>query len=162
GESGTGKEGAAEAIHAASPREGGPFVVVDCASVPPGLIESELFGHEKGAFTGASSRRLGAFEEAAGGTVFLDEIGDLPLDLQAKLLRVLERKEIKRIGSNQMRPVDVRVIAATNRDLRADVNAGRFRPDLFFRLGVVHITLPPLRVRVDDIPVLVDKLLAEL
>jgi DNA-binding NtrC family response regulator len=162
GESGTGKEGAAEAIHAAGARRDGPFVVVDCAAALPSLVESELFGHEKGAFTGASARRLGAFEEAVGGTVFLDEIGELPLDIQAKLLRVLERKEVKRLGSNQMRQVDVRVIAATNRDLRADVNAGRFRPDLFFRLSVVRITLPPLRGRVEDIPLLVDKLLAQL
>ena len=162
GESGTGKEGAAESIHAAGARKDKPFVVVDCAAVPPALIETELFGHERGAFTGAVARRVGAFEAAAGGTVFIDEIGELPLELQARLLRVLERKEVKRVGSNEMKPVDVRVIAATNRDLRADVNAGRFRPDLFFRLSVVRITLPPLRDRLDDIPLLVDRLLAQL
>ena len=159
GETGTGKEGAAEALHALSPRRDKPFVVVDCAAIPASLMESELFGHDKGAFTGASARRIGAFEEADGGTVFLDEIGELPLDLQPKLLRVLERKEIRRIGTNQMAPVDVRVVAATHRDLRAAVNNREYRADLYYRLSVVRITLPPLRERVEDVPLLVDRLL---
>jgi transcriptional regulator with GAF, ATPase, and Fis domain len=155
GETGTGKEGAAEAIHLASPRRDRPLIVVDCASIPGNLMESELFGHAKGAFTGASGQRIGAFEEADGGTIFLDEIGELPLELQPKLLRVLERKEIRRIGSNPVTPVDVRVVAATHRDLRAAVNHGTFRADLYFRLSVVRIRLPPLRERPEDIPALV-------
>jgi DNA-binding NtrC family response regulator len=162
GETGTGKEGAAEALHLASPRKEKPLVVVDCGAIPANLLESELFGHEKGSFTGASAQRIGAFEEAAGGTIFLDEIGELPADLQPKLLRVLERKEIRRVGSNAMRPVDVRVVAATHRDLRAAVNDGRFRSDLYFRLAVVRVELPPLRARRDDMPLLVERLLRKL
>ncbi|HZS38571.1 MAG TPA: sigma 54-interacting transcriptional regulator [Polyangia bacterium] len=159
GETGTGKGEAAEAIHAASARRAQPMLVVDCGAIPENLLESELFGHEKGAFTGAETRRIGAFEEASGGTIFLDEIGELSPDLQPKLLRVLENREIRRVGTNTYRPVDVRVIAATNRDLRAEVNAGRFRPDLFFRLAVVKIPLPSLRQRPEDLPVLVERLL---
>jgi two-component system response regulator GlrR len=156
GETGTGKEGAAESIHRASSRAEQPFVVVDCSAMPAALLESELFGHEKGAFTGATSRRVGAFEEADGGTVFLDEVGELPPDLQPKLLRVLERREIRRLGQNQHKSVNVRVLAATNRDLRAEVNREKFRADLYFRLAVVKIALPPLRARLEDIPTLVD------
>jgi DNA-binding NtrC family response regulator len=159
GETGTGKGEAAEAIHAASARKSAPMIVVDCGAIPENLLESELFGHEKGAFTGAEARRIGAFEEASGGTIFLDEIGELSPDLQPKLLRVLENREIRRVGTNTYRPVDVRVIAATNRDLRAEVNAGRFRPDLYFRMAVVKIPLPPLRQRPEDIPILVERLL---
>ena len=159
GETGTGKEGAAEALHLCSPRRDKPLVVVDCASIPANLIESELFGHEKGSFTGATAHRIGAFEEADGGTVFLDEIGELPIDLQPKLLRVLERKEIRRVGTNAMSRVDVRVIAATHRDLRAAVNERKYRADLYFRLSVVRIALPPLRERAEDIPLLVRRLL---
>src|SRR5690606_10590961 len=160
GETGTGKEGAAEALHVTSARRAGPLVVVDCSALPSSILESELFGHEKGAFTGATSRRVGAFEEANGGTIFLDEIGELPLDLQPKLLRVRERREIRRLGTNTMIPVDVRVVAATNRDLRADVDRGEFRSDLYFRLAVVKVKLPPLRHRLEDIPILAERLLA--
>jgi len=155
GETGTGKEGAAEALHLGSPRRDRPLTVVDCGAIPANLMESELFGHAKGAFTGATGPRIGAFEEADGGTIFLDEIGELPLELQPKLLRVLERKEIRRVGSNSLTPVDVRVVAATHRDLRSAVNHGTFRADLYFRLSVVRIRLPPLRERADDIPTLV-------
>jgi DNA-binding NtrC family response regulator len=155
GETGTGKEGAAEGIHAASPRRDGPFVVVDCSAIPENLLESELFGHERGAFTGANERRIGAFEEASGGTIFLDEIGELPLNLQPKLLRALEQREVRRVGGTGVQKVDVRVVAATNRDLRAEINAGRFRPDLFFRLAVIKVRLPSLRERPDDLQVLV-------
>ena len=162
GESGTGKELAAEAIHTEGPRRDGPFVVVDCGAIPSGLLEAELFGHEAGAFTGATSTRTGAFEAASGGTVFLDELGELALDLQPKLLRVLDRREIQRIGGVHRIPVDVRVIAATNRDLKAEVNAGRFRADLYFRLAVLTVTLPPLRERLADVPVLVDAVLEAL
>ncbi len=162
GETGTGKSQAALAVHRKSARSEGPFVIVDCGAILGNLLESELFGHEKGAFTGAADRRIGAFEEAAGGTLFLDEIGELPLDLQPKLLRALEAREVRRVGSNAYRPVDVRVIAATNRDLRADVNAGRFRADLYFRLAVVTIAMPPLRRRPEDLPALVEEILASL
>jgi two-component system response regulator GlrR len=162
GETGTGKGQAAEAIHQASGRSSAPFIVVDCGAIPANLLESELFGHEKGSFTGADARRRGAFEEAAGGTIFLDEIGELPVDLQPKLLRVLENRQVRPLGANVHRPVDVRIIAATNRDLRAEVNQGRFRSDLFFRLSVVRITLPPLRQRPEDLPFLVSKLLRRL
>jgi DNA-binding NtrC family response regulator len=162
GETGTGKGEAAEAIHAASQRRDRRLVVVDCGAIPENLLESELFGHEKGAFTGAVDRRVGAFEEASGGTIFLDEIGELSLDLQPKLLRVLQNREIRRVGSNSHRPVDVRVIAATNRDLRAEVNAGRFRPDLYFRMAVVRVQMPPLRQRPEDIPLIVEKILDEI
>jgi transcriptional regulator with GAF, ATPase, and Fis domain len=154
GETGTGKGLLAEAIHAASRRAAGPLVVIDCASIPPSLVEGELFGHIKGAFTGADSSRPGAFEAAAGGTIFLDEIGELPLDLQPKLLRALEEKSIKRIGSQTTTALDVRVLAATNRDLRTEVNAGRFRADLYYRLHVVRLRLPPLRERREDIVLL--------
>ncbi|MBK9001370.1 MAG: sigma 54-interacting transcriptional regulator [Myxococcales bacterium] len=155
GETGTGKDVAAEGIHQASPRRDANLVVVDCGAVPANLLESQLFGHERGAFTGADQRRVGAFEEASGGTVFLDEIGELPLELQPKLLRVLEKKQITRLGSNQPRPVDVRIVAATNRDLRAMVNSGQFREDLYYRLAVVRVRLPALRERPEDIPGLV-------
>ena len=160
GETGTGKGRAAESIHRASARRDQPFMVVDCGSIPANLLESELFGHEKGAFTGAETRRIGVFEEAEGGTIFLDEIGEMPPELQSKLLRVLENREVRRVGSNGFRPVNVRVVAATNRDLRAEVNAGRFRSDLYFRLAVVRIELPSLRRRPEDIPMLVESFLA--
>ncbi len=159
GETGTGKSRAARSIHEASARKGNPFLVVDCGAIPTPLLESELFGHEKGSFTGATGRRLGVFEEAAGGTVFLDEIGELPAELQPKLLRVLEDREIRRVGSNTHARVDVRIIAATHRDLRAEVNTGRFRSDLFFRLAVLRIGMPALRERPDDLPSIVDELL---
>ncbi len=162
GETGTGKSRAAQAIHQLSSRKDRPFIVVDCSAIPSNLLESELFGHEKGAFTGATSRRIGAFEEASGGTIFLDEIGELPGELQPKLLRVLENREIRRIGSNTHQPVDVRIIAATNQDLRAAVNVGHFRPDLYFRLAVVKIHVPALRERPEDIPALVDQVLSSL
>ena len=161
GETGTGKGRAAESIHRASARRDQPFMVVDCGSIPANLLESELFGHEKGAFTGADSRRIGVFEEADGGTIFLDEIGEMPQELQPKLLRVLENREVRRVGSNAFRPVNVRVVAATNRDLRAEVNAGRFRSDLYFRLAVVRIELPPLRRRPEDIAMLVEAFLSQ-
>ena len=161
GETGTGKEAAAESIHRESPRREEPFVVVDCGAIPPTLLESELFGHERGAFTGAEAQRTGAFEAAHRGTIFLDEIGELSPDLQPKLLRALERREVKRVGANQYAPADVRVIAATNRDLRAEVDARRFRPDLYYRLAVVQIRMPTLRERRDDLPVLVASLLAD-
>jgi transcriptional regulator with GAF, ATPase, and Fis domain len=160
GETGTGKGKVADAIHQGSVRASKGFLVVDCAAIPANLLESELFGHEKNAFTGANERRVGVFEEANGGTVFLDEIGEMPLDLQPKLLRVLESREVRRVGSNHHQKVDVRIVAATNRDLRAEVNAGRFRSDLYFRLAVLKIELPPLRQRPDDIPALAENLLS--
>lgn len=159
GETGTGKEILAEEIHKHSARAGKPFVVIDCASLARDIIESELFGHKKGAFTGANNDRIGAFEFADGGTVFLDEIGELGSELQPKLLRVLEKKEIRRVGSNSVKSIDVRIISATNRKLENEVNSGRFREDLYFRLSVVHLELPPLRRRKEDIPVLVRKFL---
>ncbi len=162
GETGTGKSQAAESIHKLGARRSHSFLVVDCGAIPANLLESELFGHEKGAFTGADTRRIGVFEEAKGGTVFLDEIGELPTELQPKLLRVLESREIRRLGTNTYLPVDVRVIAATNRDLRAEVNAGRFRPDLYYRLAVFKIAVPPLRQRPEDIPPIAEKMLASL
>ena len=160
GETGTGKDAAAESIHEQSARRAKPLRVIDCGALPAQLIESELFGHERGAFTGAAAARAGAFEAADGGTVFLDEIGELPIELQPKLLRVLERREVKRLGATEHRAVDVRVIAATNRDLREEINARRFRPDLYWRLAVVTVVLPPLRDRREDLPLLVDNLIA--
>ena len=162
GETGTGKDTAAEAIHAASARAQQPFVVLDCAALAAGVAESELFGHVAGAFTGAEHDRAGVFEAAAGGTVFLDEIGELPLALQPKLLRALERREIQRVGESRPVPIAARVIAATHRDLRRDVNTGRFRADLYYRIAVMQIQLPPLRERGDDLPLLIEALLAEL
>jgi DNA-binding NtrC family response regulator len=161
GETGTGKEVVAQTIHKLSPRASGPIMVFDCGAVPDNLIESELFGHEKGSFTGAIMTRQGLFEMAHGGTLFLDELGELPLDLQPKLLRALEQREIRRVGGSKAIKVDVRIIAATNRNLEDEVKAGRFRQDLFYRLSVVRVFLPPLRERIDDIPLLVKHFLAD-
>lgn len=159
GETGTGKERIARSIHDASRRDSKPYVVLDCSSIPSDLMESYVFGHEKGAFTGAVSQNQGAFEQANGGTLFMDEIGELDISLQPKLLRVLENREFKRVGGTKTIRTDVRVIAATNRDLREMVNEGTFREDLYFRLGVINIVLPPLAARKDDIPLLVDAFL---
>ncbi len=156
GETGTGKSMIAELIHRMGPRSAGPFVVVDCGALAPSLIESELFGHEKGAFTGAGERRLGAFESAQGGTVFLDEIGELPLELQPKLLRAIEDRTVRRLGSAAPVQLDVQVIAATNRDLRRAVAGGAFRADLYYRLEAVCLVVPPLRERREDIPQLIE------
>jgi transcriptional regulator with PAS, ATPase and Fis domain len=161
GETGTGKDLVAEAIHRASPRSEGPFVVFDAAAVAPSLVESELFGHERGAFTGASTARAGVFEQAHHGTIFLDELGELPKDLQPKLLRALEKRQVRRVGGSRTMDVDVRVIAATNRNLRSEVARGQFREDLYFRLATAHVVVPPLRDRMDDLPLLVERFLAE-
>ncbi|MET0389025.1 MAG: sigma 54-interacting transcriptional regulator [Polyangiales bacterium] len=160
GETGTGKDVAAESIHHASERAQGPYVVFDCSAVAPTLIESELFGHERGAFTGAVQARAGVFEEAHGGSLFLDEIGELPKDLQPKLLRALEKRQVKRLGSQRMLPIDVRIIAATNRNLAAEVRADTFRQDLYYRIAGARVQMPPLRERVEDLPLLVAHFLA--
>jgi len=157
GETGTGKEVVAKSVHAASDRKGGPFVVLDCGSIPATLAESILFGHEKGSFTGATERKKGALAEAHGGTLFLDELGELPIDLQPKLLRALAERQVKRVGGSTFEPIDVRVLAATRRDLGAEMNAGRFRSDLFFRIAQVRVELPALRERLGDLPLLVEE-----
>jgi len=162
GESGTGKSLVARILHRQSPRRSGPFVEINCGAIPPGLIESELFGHARGAFTGAGRERAGLFEEARGGTVLLDEVAELPLELQVKLLTVLEQHRVRRVGENRDRPVDVRVVAATNTDLASAVRRGRFREDLFYRLNVISLTVPPLRQRREDILPLARRFLAEL
>jgi transcriptional regulator with PAS, ATPase and Fis domain len=162
GETGTGKDVAAHVIHEKSPRAARPFVVFDCGSVPPNLMESELFGHERGAFTGAYGVHVGVFERARGGTVFLDELGELPLELQSRLLRVLDERMVRRVGGSQPIPVDVRVVAATNRDLQAMVAEKRFRRDLYFRIAAAVINLPPLRERQEDIAELARQLLVDL
>ena len=161
GETGVGKELVAQELHRASTRAGGPLIVLDCAGVTPNLVESELFGHVRGAFTGAHADRKGVFERAHGGTVLIDEIGELPLELQPKLLRVLESKSVSPVGGSGRLPVDFRLLAATNRDLRAEVEAGRFRADLFFRINVISVSVPPLRERRGDIPALMSHFLAE-
>jgi DNA-binding NtrC family response regulator len=162
GETGTGKDVLAHALHAESSRAAGPFVVFDCGAVAPNLAESELLGHERGAFTGAVATYAGAFERANGGTLFLDEIGELPLDLQPRLLRVLESRRVRRVGGTQDRQLDVRIICATHRDLRADVAAARFRQDLYFRLAAAVVAVPPLRDRLEDLSLLVPGLLEDL
>ena len=162
GETGTGKELVAQAMHLASPRARKPFVVVDCGSIPPTLAEATLFGHERGAFTGAIDKRLSPFQEADGGTIFLDELGELPLDVQPKLLRALAERRIKPVGGSAYREVDVRVLAATRRDLVRAVNSGGFRSDLYFRIAQIKIELPALRQRLEDIPILVRRMLKDL
>jgi DNA-binding NtrC family response regulator len=162
GETGTGKGLLAEDLHGASPRAGGPFVVIDCGAIPPNLIESELFGHARGAFTGAHAARVGAFEAAQGGTVFLDEIGELPLAMQPNLLRALEERVIRRVGTVDPVRLNVRILAATHKDLRDAVNRRTFRSDLYYRLNVVRVTLPPLRDRVEDIPLLITRFYEQL
>lgn len=156
GESGTGKELAARSIHTCSQRKSKPFVAVNCGAIPENLIESELFGHKKGSFTGAISDRAGLFEQAEGGTLFLDEIGELPLLMQTKLLRVLQEREFKRVGDSVIRKADVRIISASNRDLESQVNRDTFREDLFYRLNVIQLLMPPLRERIEDIPLLIE------
>ena len=162
GETGTGKDVLAHALHEQSTRAAGPFVVFDCGSVAANLAESELFGHERGSFTGAIGTHFGAFERANGGTLFLDEIGELPIDLQPRLLRVLETRRVRRVGGSQERQLDVRVVSATNRQLRGEVSAGKFREDLFFRLAAAVVPVPPLRARTHDLPWLVRDLLRDL
>jgi transcriptional regulator with PAS, ATPase and Fis domain len=162
GETGTGKDVLAHAVHEKSSRAVGPFAVFDCGSVAASLAESELFGHERGSFTGAIGTHLGAFERADGGTLFLDEIGELPIDLQPRLLRVLETRRVRRVGGSQERQLDVRVVAATNRQLREEVSAGKFREDLYFRLAGAIVPVPPLRARLDDLPWLIRDLLHDL
>jgi len=161
GESGVGKELVARALHSRSSRKGGPFVAINCGAIPENLLESELFGHKKGAFTDATSDKRGLFEEATNGTLFLDEIGELPLNLQVKLLRVLQEENIRRLGDSRDVKVDVRIVAATHRDLAAEVSAGRFREDLFYRINVLHVAIPPLRERREDVPLLVDHFVAK-
>ena len=160
GKTGTGKELTAEGLHEHSARNDGPYIVVDCAAIPEELIESELFGHVKGAFTGAQADRAGAFEAAHKGTIFIDEIGELPLELQARILRVLEKQQLKRVGSNKQRQVDVRIIAATNRTLEKEVERGRFRQDLFYRLNVLKVEIPSLKDRPSDLEPLIKMFLA--
>jgi len=162
GESGTGKEVLARRLHDLSDRRGGPFVPINCAAIPEALFESELFGHEKGAFTGAAERRAGCFELASGGTLLLDEIGEMPASTQGQLLRVLEDRKVRRLGSSREIDVDVRIIAATNRDLRTAIEKGDFREDLYFRLNVFEVNLPPLRERPEDIPGITSALIREL
>jgi DNA-binding NtrC family response regulator len=162
GESGTGKELVARAIHRGGPRRSGPFVAINCAAIPASLQESELFGHERGAFTGATQTRLGCFERARGGTLLLDEVGEMSPATQAVLLRTLQERTVRRVGGSQEVPVDVRIVCATHRDLRSEVDSGRFREDLYFRLVVYPIHLPPLRDRVEDIPGLVTHFLEKL
>ena len=162
GESGTGKELLARAIHESSPRKSKPYVVMDCSSTAASLLEAELFGHVKGAFTGAMKDRAGLVETANGGTLFLDEIGEMPIELQAKLLGVLERRTVRRVGASEERPVDIRIVAATNRDLRQEINEGHFRADLYHRLAVVRVQVPPLRARPEDIVPIARRILAVL
>jgi DNA-binding NtrC family response regulator len=162
GETGTGKDVFAHLLHDTSPRAGRPFVVFDCGAVPPNLVESELFGHERGSFTGAHSEHLGAFERAHGGTLFLDEIGELPMELQPRLLRVLDNRVVRRVGGTKDRLIDVRIVAATNRDLSALTTTKQFRPDLYFRLAAASVHLPPLRERLEDLPLLVPRLMRDL
>jgi transcriptional regulator with GAF, ATPase, and Fis domain len=161
GETGTGKELVAESVHRESARAAGPFVVFDCSAIAPTLVESELFGHERGAFTGAVNKHAGVFERAHGGTLMIDELGELPKDLQPKLLRVLEKREVRRLGGTRTIPIDIRLIAATNRNLRAEVQRGAFREDLYFRVAGAHVVVPPLRERLDDLELLVARFLAE-
>ncbi len=162
GETGAGKEGVAEAIHLCSPRKDGPFIVLDCSAIPEQLFEDQIFGHEQGAFTGAGKATVGVFEAAHGGTLFLDEIGELPLDVQSKLLRAVETRKVRRIGSTKVIASDVRIVAATNRDLATEVNRGTFRSDLFYRLSVAKLSVPALRERREDIPILVEHFLRQL
>jgi transcriptional regulator with PAS, ATPase and Fis domain len=162
GESGSGKDVIAQSLHEASPRARGPFVIVDCGAIPPGLIESELFGHERGAFTGAEAARAGAIEEAHGGTLFLDEVGELPLEMQPRFLRALDHRQVRPVGAADYREADVRVIAATNRDLSRAVGEGRFRSDLYYRLAVIQVAVPPLRHHREDVALLARHFVTEL